>query len=895
MGDYGDPAPTNPSFIRPQYVRYNSFSKAKDLGTQDDLLIIVTGVIGGEAGAHTLYFKVKVDGPSRLGIRTPFLTEQQARWISVGLLDAQREQVPLDDEGFGIPPLRPYSDTSEATTLLAPGEYYFTVSTNQWPEEELEVQMAILKPTILDGEILLELEVNGVAIGIDVGMILDGPIELQLETEGTALAIGSALIFSADVDLDLDVTGTIQQPLHGLLELELELEGELFSGVALLPAEILVIGNPKFSLGASDPHMPLYPPDTTFYSEFFNCQGVVYHPTAAGGQPGYITMTGGRTARDEAFFGGQADQPYTDVACYTLDLEPSWRIATHATNGATYQAYILGGDYVVVTPDGTIFASAGERYLPSPPVVEEFVVVSPSGLLSSRRAYSGGAYLSDMIYMHAALTTFLLHFDFSACYIATISNVDYSAGWAYVYSIPPSNPSYADLSGVQLAISANYARLYVFGTCSNVAVPPSYFSGYYPLFMELDTLGNVVDSYVLLDATPGAPALQETAFNGGIEEDDDHLLVYGNTLRTDYLGEYDFFIARIHRGTRVVENAVVFSNPSSSYIYGINYNNCTCLLDDNGDIIVVSGGYYDGYAPDGYGELCAIHRLSSEFEPLGSNYVSCSSEYGSTESKSKIIDGKLVIVTSMGGGSWGPPGAGNGLIQDSLLIRLDPAAIGYQATGFYGDAAHPDQGRIHISDITSAVSVLPITLVASPITLNRATYPWSSTSSIYTNSSREPDYAVLESLPPPNWVYSQSSVHPDCQAASYYGMANGSVYSPNQTSTNADPSGSWLQVMFDSLIFVASIDVGCDYWDTLPAGVYPNVLVTPRIAYSENCNIQITLDGTIWSTVANTGIVSSAITSYPIALGVLGIRITSAPPAGATAGQLVVTEFKPIL
>ena len=46
--------------LRPQFVKYNSVSKSRDLGSVDNFLGTFAGDIGSQVGSPTLFFKVDV-------------------------------------------------------------------------------------------------------------------------------------------------------------------------------------------------------------------------------------------------------------------------------------------------------------------------------------------------------------------------------------------------------------------------------------------------------------------------------------------------------------------------------------------------------------------------------------------------------------------------------------------------------------------------------------------------------------------------------------------------------------------------------------------------------------------------------------------------------------------
>lgn len=149
--------PTGPSAIRPQYLKYNSISKARDLGVQDNLLLGVIGTVGGRSGANTLYFKVTLQGPARLGMFKIASTAQDDRWLTLGLLDGNHKPINLGENGFGVPPLLPYTYDGPVITALPEGTYYFTVGSNQWADIDFQVLLAVISYAAMEGTALLTL------------------------------------------------------------------------------------------------------------------------------------------------------------------------------------------------------------------------------------------------------------------------------------------------------------------------------------------------------------------------------------------------------------------------------------------------------------------------------------------------------------------------------------------------------------------------------------------------------------------------------------------------------------------------------------------------------------------------------------------------------------------
>lgn len=152
---YGGSDSTASSFNRPQYLKYNSLTKSRDFGAVDNLVATLTGVIGGHTGRSTLFFKVRTLGEARLRIVRNPLGSIDDKLIVVGIVDGDHNQVQLNDDGYGQ--LSPLDSESVYRTndRLAPGTYYFTVSTNQWREIEFSVTINAQRFVELSGEATL--------------------------------------------------------------------------------------------------------------------------------------------------------------------------------------------------------------------------------------------------------------------------------------------------------------------------------------------------------------------------------------------------------------------------------------------------------------------------------------------------------------------------------------------------------------------------------------------------------------------------------------------------------------------------------------------------------------------------------------------------------------------
>jgi hypothetical protein len=153
---YGGSDNTSASFLRPQYVKYNGVAKSRELGVVDNLFASVNGLIGSQAGASTLFLKVITRGPSRIGIsRTP-INAYTDRFVSVGLLDGNRDQLPLDHTGFAYQHPVHNHGTGLAIERLPAGTYFFTISCDQWQSVPFEVDITVQRFVLLAGATFLD-------------------------------------------------------------------------------------------------------------------------------------------------------------------------------------------------------------------------------------------------------------------------------------------------------------------------------------------------------------------------------------------------------------------------------------------------------------------------------------------------------------------------------------------------------------------------------------------------------------------------------------------------------------------------------------------------------------------------------------------------------------------
>jgi len=151
-GAYGGSDKSSASFLRPQHVKYNSLSKAKDYGRVINLSETITGHIGTEVGSNTLYFKVTTGGESDVRVIKNAVHKYTDNYISIGLLDKEGKPVQRNIDGFGYKNEILNTDILEGQLQLPQGDYYLTVSNSQWQAVPFSVNFQVLRYILLYGQ-----------------------------------------------------------------------------------------------------------------------------------------------------------------------------------------------------------------------------------------------------------------------------------------------------------------------------------------------------------------------------------------------------------------------------------------------------------------------------------------------------------------------------------------------------------------------------------------------------------------------------------------------------------------------------------------------------------------------------------------------------------------------
>ena len=136
-------------------------------------------------------------------------------------------------------------------------------------------------------------------------------------------------------------------------------------------------------------------------------------------------------------------------------------------------------------------------------------------------------------------------------------------------------------------------------------------------------------------------------------------------------------------------------------------------------------------------------------------------------------------------------------------------------------------------------------------------------------------YNSVEDVIAPHITYSQSSLYTSNAPADFNGMTNGLFAETLQTGTY-DSSLEWVQMDLHQATHVTKVIVGCDFNNTL--------LGDWGKTYTENKDVEYSLDGITWSLLFNTGLFTQGIQEYLVDITTRYIRITS-------SSWLSVTEF----
>lgn len=201
----GGSEPSYPSFIRPKYVRFNSVSKARDLGLVNNIFTQFAGQIGSQVGTNTIFFKITTTGPADLRIKKNPLNRFTDGYLSVGILDEDRKPVPQTNTGFAYQNEVVNTDVSEFENYVPGGVYYFTLSSSQWQALDFSIDVQVIRFRELGGVATWELE----PYGRFPFAKMRGSADLAAPFVAIIPRDDAVIKLSGRVDLDSDGRGTL--------------------------------------------------------------------------------------------------------------------------------------------------------------------------------------------------------------------------------------------------------------------------------------------------------------------------------------------------------------------------------------------------------------------------------------------------------------------------------------------------------------------------------------------------------------------------------------------------------------------------------------------------------------------------------------------------------------
>lgn len=129
---YGGSTRQAPFFRTPETVRYNSLSKARQLGALRELRTTLDGRLGGINGTNSHFLQITLTETARLGARLVDASHCAIDWICIHFMDASRRSLVYGASGFVNSPddSSTIQATSSSTTQLVGIDAY--VSVDYW-------------------------------------------------------------------------------------------------------------------------------------------------------------------------------------------------------------------------------------------------------------------------------------------------------------------------------------------------------------------------------------------------------------------------------------------------------------------------------------------------------------------------------------------------------------------------------------------------------------------------------------------------------------------------------------------------------------------------------------------------------------------------------------------
>lgn len=133
-------------FRTPQYVRWNSPSKALDLGQVSDLRYSLNSSLGGITGTQTHFIRVTLLSAAKLGARILDAKPCAIDWICIHFTDASHNPIPHGPSGYAMADetaIDPPSQTREQQTIVDSNLY---VTGGYWESGYTVETFTILTP-----------------------------------------------------------------------------------------------------------------------------------------------------------------------------------------------------------------------------------------------------------------------------------------------------------------------------------------------------------------------------------------------------------------------------------------------------------------------------------------------------------------------------------------------------------------------------------------------------------------------------------------------------------------------------------------------------------------------------------------------------------------------------
>lgn len=656
------------------------------------------------------------------------------------------------------------------------------------------------------------------------------------------------------------------------------------------PALFLVIGDPYFNLGVTDPAV-----QNTPTLNLLGSQGLIFasdvSPDPDTTVPGFIVRTGGWTSRDNEA-GDNDREPYSDYAAFDFEGNLQWRLSSQGY-------YLIVSLYAPFSarlcskfPGGDIGYVCESRGLGGPDASEiELLKSTTTGQSPQRYAYrlAPSRVCCDITYGEASQKLYLGFSD-----IVAAVNSDMSPSWATAIVLPAPWDNIRSI-GLAVSNSGSGDKIWMAGHARNSSLGSGNEQSR-PILHLLDSDGSLLLGGYYSDATAGRPTADfGLRITGVAIRPDGNLAVSGIGTRSfaPSYGDSALFVATIDPTDGSVVSAKMVKI-ASGYGDALSVYNTGIAADTDGTLYVIATSYFSSpLINPSTNESVTLYHLSSSLELISATDIVANLDGASS---GIYVDGPPYVsstrvgITAGTDRPWGTAVASPGLRpNDGLVILFNKSSLGAASTGVLGSVEYESGGQFTVRDLTPILSMQPYSLSFTSLATTSASRDWESVTSITPANVKDPGYATLSKIGdtpalepslPGAVTYSQSSVYVDNTPATFAGMNDGSYNTGSETGTDGGVP-TWIQMDLGAEYLVSSVTIGCDYDSALPGGWGPT--------YTENCDVTISEDGVSWTTLFNTGTFSAPIQTYSVLAAGRYIRINS---ISANFNFVAVTEFK---